>query len=201
MNPFFMWLRGHPAERVALLVIALVLVGVIWQVAAHRGQSSGGPQAMASPSAAATATPFPMPSPGTTPAAADLDAAGAIARQFLIALNTYRYDDTPTSLSQRVRPYVTDQVYKGQFSQPSDTTYQHHPELHEVDSPQVTKLTPEGYTAAGSLGFLARVSVEVKTDQATTTAPEQAYELFVDRLRDGSWRVSSFSGSVPGAAG
>jgi hypothetical protein len=191
MNPFFMWLRAHPAERIALLVVGLVLIGAVWQIAAHRGQSPSAAQPSASPSALGATTPAPTPTPLGSPSAVDLEAASTAARSFLVALNTYRYDDTPTSLGQRVRPFVTPQLYSSQFSQPSDPTYQRHPEQHEIDTPQITRFTPEGYTATGSLGFLARVTVEVKTDQGVTTGPEQAYELFVVRQQDGTWRVSS----------
>lgn len=203
MNPFMMWLRSHPAERIALVIVGILVVAVVWQVAAHRAQPSASPSTAPTTAPTSVASSAPPPTatvtPGTTPGPAVLEAASVAAKGFLVAITTYRYDDTPATLGQRVRPLVTDQLYSQSFSRAADPTYNRHPELHEIDTPQVIKFTPEGYTPSGTLGFLARVATQVQTDNGTTTAPEQAYELFAQRQKDGSWRVSEFTGSVPGA--
>jgi hypothetical protein len=198
MNPFLMWLRSHPAERLALGIFVLVVLGIGWQVLAHRGQASTG-QAGPSPTASAPAGTVPGTSPapttGSTPSSDDLAAASDVAGQFLVALNTYRYDDGIYTLDQRVRPFVTDNLYYANgFDKPSVPGFGKRRDLHEVDTPTVTKLTSEGYAANGQIGFLARVNIEQKTDQGTTKV-SSAFELFVVRQTNG-WRVDSFT---PGA--
>jgi hypothetical protein len=198
MNPFLMWLRSHPAERLAIGIFLLVVLGIGWQALAHRGQTAN-PQVTPSPSGTSLggAAPgaSPIPSSGGTPAATDLAAASDVATKFLVAFNTYRYDDSPSTFGQRLQPLITDRLYHGEhLDLPSDPTYGRHPELHEVDTPTVAKLTSEGYGADGQLGFLARVSIQEKTDQWTATVTS-AMEFFMVRQPDG-WRVDSFT---PGA--
>jgi hypothetical protein len=195
MNPFFMWLRSHPAERLAIGIFLLVVLGVGWQVLAHRGQASPG-QVAATPSTSSgigvTPGTSPIPSSGGTPSADDLAAASDVATKFLVAFNTYRYDDSPYTFGQRLKPFITDRLYReDNLDLPTDPTFGRHPELHEVDTPTVTKLTSEGYAPNGQLGFLSRVSTQEKTDQWTATVTS-AMEFFIVRQPDG-WRVDSFT--------
>src|SRR5205807_7871370 len=96
MNPFLMWLRSHPAERLAIGILLLVIVGIGWQVLAHRGQAST-TQATPSPPGSSVAGTVPgdtpVPTTGATPSTDDLAAASDVATKFLVALNMYRYDD------------------------------------------------------------------------------------------------------------
>lgn len=193
MNPLLMWFRAHPAERLALGVVLIVVVAVLWQVLSSRG---GAPPARH----AGTAVPTPvatMPTAvptqvlGSTPGPQDLAAATDGARGFLTALETYRFGDGDTSTGNRVRPYVTDALYASYFSSPTNAPGHKRPDLHEVDTPTVTQLSSEGFGADGSLGFLARVSVSVKTDQGTSSRVDR-FELLMTQLSTG-WRVNAFT--------
>lgn len=192
MNPLFMWLRAHPAERLAIVIVCLVGMGIGWQVWLHGGTQTTAPQPTASAAPIGT-TPSPTPLFGSTPGPQQLGVATDSARHFLEALETYRYDDNPRTQGERVRPYVSDSLFSTLFSQPSNA-HSTRPDLHEIDTPTVTKLTPQGFAADGKLGFLARVSVERKTDQGTKTE-EHAYELFLLQQGNG-WKVNDFT---PGA--
>jgi hypothetical protein len=199
MSPLLMWLRSHPAERLAMGIVLLLGIGIGWQVVVHRGQPSSSqasttgptttPVAGAGPGAGPAAS--PSPSVGSSPSPQDLAAATGVAQQFLVALTSYRYDDTPYTLGQRVRPYVTDLLYSGGHLGEPSAPYGKRPDLHEVDTPTVTSARSEGYSAWGQLGFLARVRIEGKTDQGTSTQ-DQSYELFLVRQSD-RWRVDSYT--------
>lgn len=196
MNPLIMWLRGHPAERLAIAIICLVAVGIGWQGWAHRGSQAASPQPTTTPAASSVAPSRP-PTPvfGSTPDPQLLQQATDVTRQFLVALETYRYDDQPSAQGQRVHPFVSERLYSASFTQPSNNRTKQ-AGLHEVDTPAVTRLTPEGYSATGQLGILARVSVQRKTDQDTRTE-EHPYELFLIQQGNG-WKVDDFTAGAGG---
>lgn len=193
MNPLVMWIRAHRAERLALAVLLIVVLAVLWQVASSRGGSPPARQARTAVTTPAATVPTAAPAPqlGSTPAAQDLAAATDGARNFLMALETYSFGDSPTSTGSRVRPYVTDALYTSYFSGPTNAAAHMRPDLREVDTPTVTELTSEGFGADGSLGFLARVSVNVKTDQSTSTHVDR-FEVFLTQVSTG-WRVNAFT--------
>jgi hypothetical protein len=189
MNPLVMWLRGHPAERLALGIVCLVAVGMAWELWVHRGDPalSAQPAATSSPPAGQLAS--RGPTFGTAPAPEELARATGVARLFLEALETYRYDDQPTTQAQRVRPYISDALYVTSFSQPGNS-HSTRPDLHETDTPTMTSLSPEGYAADSQLGFLARVTVTRQTDQEKSIATH-SYELFM-LPQNGGWLVNDF---------
>ncbi|MGH7881787.1 MAG: hypothetical protein ACREN8_02610 [Candidatus Dormibacteraceae bacterium] len=193
MNPLWMWLRGHPAERLVLIIVVLAGLGLIWQLATNHLPHPK--SQMASP------TPAPPGSTGTainptpsavsaTPSTSDTASAASAVGSFLIALNSYHYDDTPSSLGDRVRPLVTPQLYATQFAQPS-VPYGKHPELHEIDTPTVLSTIAEGYGSSGELGFLAKVQIEAKGDKLTSTTTS-SYELFLTSGSSG-WKIDSYT--------
>lgn len=200
MNPVLMWLRSHPAERTAIVVLALLVVGGLWEFLSHR---SGVPAPSPTPAAGVTSapsgltnpTPTPTPSPpvGSMPPAAQLSAAESVANNFLVILNSPRYNQTQAQLQARERPYVTGDMYQqlGPQGDGESWWYQQATQDHEIDTATVSQVTPEGYAADGSLGLLARVQITKNTDSGSSTSLV-AYEVFL--TNNGSdWLVSSDS--------
>jgi hypothetical protein len=200
MNPVLMWLRSHPAERTAIVVLALLLIGGAWEFLSHR---TGAPSPSPTPAAgvtstpgtgsAPTPTPTPLPAVGSTPAAPQLSAAESVATSFLVILNSPRYNQSQSQLQAQERPYVTDAMYAQLAPQGDGESwwYQQAIEDHEIDTASVTQLTPEGYAADGTLGFLARVQITKNTDKGSSTSIV-AYEVFLTGGSSG-WLVSSDS--------
>jgi hypothetical protein len=183
-----MWLRGHPAERLAILIAGLVITGAIWQLWIHHVSTAAASQP-ASQAGQLSSSPA-LPQFGSTPPADQLDHASAVARQFLVSMETYRFDDNPSSQGARVRPYASQTLYNTLFSQPSNS-HSGRPDLHEIDQPTVSQLTSEGYAADGQLGFLAQVDIVRTTDQGATHE-QHAYELFLI-TEQRQWKVNDFT--------
>lgn len=202
MNPVLMWLRSHPAERTALVVIVLLVLGGLWEFLSHRSEApapSPTPAAgvTSTPGAGNPATPGPTPTPsppvGSMPPATELSAAKSVATNFLVILNSPRYNQTQAQLQERERPYVTDDMYAqlGPQGDGESWWYEQATKDHEVDTATVSQLTPEGYAADGTLGFLARVQITKDTDDGSSSGLA-AYEVFL--VDNGSnWLVSSDS--------
>jgi hypothetical protein len=196
MSRFEKWLRAHVAARIALAAtFALLLVGVF--VLASRLTAGGQPEATATtpPAAAATAPatpeppPQPLPVPSVTPdLPADNGAGERVAAGFAVAYATYRYDDTPTALADRVGPYVSP-AFAQRLTQAGGggAVEQDRTTRHEVAAATFVGLQDLGLAEDGRLVVTVTVSQTVTNDQGATSA-QYLEEVYLASTPAG-WRV------------
>jgi len=150
-------------------------------------RASTAPEHAAEP--ATSPTPIPVPSQSVTPQVpADESAAESVARAFLVAYASYRYDEEPAALRARLRPYDTDafDVALGSGGG-AGTQDQLRSVRHEVAIASVLQLSTTGLAPDGRLILVAQVSQQVKSDRGSSGSTRYA-ELYLARTVAG-WRV------------
>ncbi len=111
-----------------------------------------------------------------------------MARAFLVAYASYRYDEGPTALRARLRPYDTDtfDVALGSGGG-AGTQDQLRAARHEVATASVLQLSTTGLAPDGRLILVAQVSQQVQSDRGSSGSTRYA-ELYLARTGAG-WRV------------
>ena len=204
MNAFSTAWRTYAWLRCALAAAALIgMFAAVCAVASRPPADSGRPAvtraAIAGTGAttapeqarepATSSTPTPVPSQSVTPQVpADESAAESVARAFLVAYASYRYDDEPAALRARLRPYDTDafDVALGSGGG-AGTQDQLRSVRHEVAVASVLQLSTTGLAPDGRLILVAQVSQQVKSDRGSSGSTRYA-ELYLARTGAG-WRV------------
>ena len=202
----YVWLRSALAAAAVLGLLATVC-----SVASHLSADSGGHAVTRGAVARATgpATAFPeqaggpaSPSPAqsgsggglassqapTLQVPADESQAESVARAFLVAYASYRYDDGPGALRARLRPYDTDafDVALGGGGG-AGTQDEQRSARHEVATAAVLQLTTTGLAPDGRLVLVLQVSQQVTSDRGSS-ASTRYVELYLARTVAG-WRV------------
>ena len=204
----YVWLRSALAAAAVLGLLAAVC-----SVASHLSADSGRPAAsrgaVARATGAAAATvpehagepASASPSPPATSAGglasgqgptaqvpADESQAESVARAFLVAYASYRYDDGPGALRSRLRPYDTDAfdvaLGSGGGAGAQD---QQRSARHEVATAGVLQLSTTGLAPDGRLILVLQVSQQVRSDRGSS-ATTRYVELYLART-DAGWRV------------
>jgi len=136
------------------------------------------------PTAASTPTP-PVPYPE-----AEVAAAQDVATKFLVALESYRYDDPPSATGNAVRPYVTDKLDQELSNSSSGAAGgAKRASVHEVASASVVGIDCElGCVSTGPLGFIGRVQQHIHTDVGDHDEAGQV-ETIMTKTPAG-WRVA-----------
>jgi len=136
-----------------------------------------------SPSPTATAA---VPSPSPSPSA--LAQAETVARAFMVAYASSRYDDPPGALRARLRPHDSDRLdaLLGQGGG-DGADAQRRAAVHEVASASVSRLSVNGLAPDGRLVVVGLVSRTVRSDQGSSTSARYL-ELFLAGTAAG-WRV------------
>ena len=203
MNAFSSSWRAHAWLRTGLAAAALLgMLAAVWAVASRpsadarpspsRAAIAGSGAATAPVGVAETATPRP-PSPVlsqtlTPQVPADESAAESVARAFLAAYASYRYDDGPAALRARLRPYDTDAFDVGlAASGGGGAQDQLRWARHEVAIASVLQLTSTGLAPDGRLILVAQVSQQVSSDRGSSGSTRYA-ELYLAQTGAG-WRV------------
>ena len=204
MNAFSSSWRANAWLRTGLAAAALLaMLAAVCAVASRPSAGGARPQvsrpAMAGAVAATTpaggaepatpSTPTPVPSETLTPQMpADENAAESVARAFLVAYASYRYDDGPTALRARLRPYDTDAFDAALGSGGgAGTQDQLRSARREVAIASVLQLNTTGLAPDGRLILVAQVSQQVKSDRGSSGSTRYA-ELYMARTAAG-WRV------------
>lgn len=119
---------------------------------------------------------------------ADESQADSVARAFLVAYASYRYDDGPGALRARLRPYDTDafDVALGSGGG-AGTQDEQRSARHEVATAGVLQLSTTGLAPDGRLILVLQVSQQVRSDRGST-ASTRYVELYLART-DAGWRV------------
>ena len=204
MNAFSSSWRAHAWLRTGLAAAALLgMLAAVWAVASRpsadgarpspgRAAIAGSGAATAPVGVAQTATPpppSPVPSQTLTPQVpADESAAESVARAFLVAYASYRYDDGPAALRARLRPYDTDAFDVGlAASAGGGSQDQLRGARHEVAIASVLQLSSTGLAPDGRLILVAQVSQQVSSDRGSSGSTRYA-ELYLTRTGAG-WLV------------
>src|SRR5262249_30486918 len=100
---------------------------------------------------------------------ADESLAESVARAFLMAYASYRYDDAPGALRARLRPYDTDalDVALGGGGG-AGTQAEQRSARHEVATATVLQLSTTGLAPDGRLILVLQLSQQVSSDRATS---------------------------------
>ena len=208
MNAFSTSWRTHIWLRSALAGAALLaMLAAVCAVASHPSADGGKQPVSRAAIAGARATtgteqarepalepatswtPTPVPSQTLTPQVpADEGAAESVARAFLVAYASYRYDEEPAALRARLRPYDTDafDVALGRGGG-AGTQDQLRSVRHEVAIATVLQLSTTGLAPDGRLILVAQVNQQVKSDRGSSGSTRYA-ELYLARTGAG-WRV------------
>lgn len=214
MNPWSTSWRTHTWLRTGLAAAAVLgLLTAVCSVASRLPADSGRPAAsrgaLARAAGAAAATvpeqpgePASSSSPqsgtsggglasGQAPTAqvpADESQAEAVARAFVVAYASYRYDDGPGALRARLRPYDTDAFDLALGSGGgAGTQDQQRSARHEVATAGVLQLSTTGLAPDGRLILVLQVSQQVRSDRGSS-ASTRYVELYLART-DAGWRV------------
>jgi len=119
---------------------------------------------------------------------ADESQAESVARAFLVAYASYRYDDGPGALRSRLRPYDTDAfdvaLGSGGGAGAQD---ERRSARHEVATAAVLQLSTTGLAPDGRLILVLHVSQQVRSDGGSS-ASTRYVELYLART-DAGWRV------------
>jgi hypothetical protein len=132
------------------------------------------------------------PGPATTHApvldAAAVAAAEGVAKAFLVGYASYRYDDGPDALRDRLRPYDTD-AFDARLAQGGGAGVggQERERRHEVARAAVENVNSEGLAANGRLVMVGLVSQAITSDQGAASRSRYV-ELFLTHTAKG-WRV------------
>jgi len=115
-----------------------------------------GPPAVSPP----TLSPLPVAYPET-----EVAAAREVATKFLVALESYRYDDPPDATRKAVRPYASDKLDQ-ELSKSSSGAAGNakRAALHEVTTATVVQLSCEGCAGGAPLGFIGQVKQHIHSD-------------------------------------
>jgi len=121
------------------------------------------PRAVSPPATAPTAASAPTP-PAHYPEA-EVAAAQDIATKFLVALESYRYDDPPGAAGNAVRPYVTDKLVQ-ELSKSSSGAAGNAKRAasHEISTATVVQIACEGCAGGAPLGFIGQVKQHIHSD-------------------------------------
>ena len=191
------WLRGRPILRGITILGPVVAFGLT----AGRLLAPPGPVAHDLP--AANAAPAPViagapsqasasPAAATTPPSVlDVGAVAAaegVAKAFLIAYASYRYDDGPDALRDRLRPYDTDS-FDARLAQGGGggVGVLQREQRHEAARAAVENVHSEGLAPDGRLVMVGLVSQAITSDQGPAS-PSRYVELFLIDTAKG-WRV------------
>jgi len=190
MSKIAMWLGGRAAGRwlPALALAAAAATSLaLGQLVGHGLATSGEPTRAtigltAAPTTTLAATSSPSPDASSTAAAAE------VARAFLVAYASYRFDDSSDSLRRRLRAYDTDRfdtslALGGDPGLPTRAAA----DRHEVATAAVQQVSATIQAPDGRLVVVALVSQNVRSDQGTRTSARYV-ELFLARTA-GGWRV------------
>lgn len=206
MSGLARWLRAHPRER-TLIAAAVLLVACglgLHLLAPGLGaaplgvqQSATRPQPAAAPAIATSATTAPTPSSSppqvVQPVPAELAQAEAVARAFLVAYGSYRYDEPEAALPERLRPYVSAELEARLAGASSGAAQrQQMAARQEVATASVERLSSLGLAPDGHLVLVAQVRQSLSSTQGQTTS-SRYLELFMVRTPAG-WRVAEVSG-------
>jgi hypothetical protein len=119
---------------------------------------------------------------------ADESGAESVARAFLVAYASYRYDDGPATLRARLRTYDTDAFDLALGSGGgAGTQDQERSARHEVATGSVLQLTTIGLAPDGRLILVAQVCQQIRSDGGTTGSTRYV-ELYLAPTNAG-WRV------------
>ena len=214
MNAVSTSLRTYVWLRTALAAAAVLgLLAAVCSVASHQPADSGRPApsrgAVDSATGAAAATvpeqagepasasPAPPATSGgglasgqgpTAQVPADESQAESVARAFLVAYASYRYDDGPGALRARLRPYDTD-TFDAALASGGGAGAQDEQRSarHEVATAGVLQLSTTGLAPDGRLILVLQVSQQVRSDRGSS-ASTRYVELYLART-DAGWRV------------
>lgn len=211
MNAFSTSWRTYVWLRTALAAAAVSgLLTAVCTVASHRSADSGKPAAGrggTAGSAAATvpqqvgrpassSSPAPAPSGGVSVSSqtpilrvpADVSQAESVARAFLVAYASYRYDDGFAALRARLRPYDTDafDIALGSGGG-AGTQEQQRSARHEVATASVLQFSTTGLAPDGRLILVAQVNQQIRSDRGISGGTRYV-EIYLART-DAGWRV------------
>jgi len=111
-----------------------------------------------------------------------------MARGFLVAYASYRYDDGPATLRARLRPYDTDALDAALGSSGgAGMQDQLRSARHEVAIASVLQISTTGLAPDGRLILVAQVSQQVKSDRGGSGSTRYV-ELYLART-GAAWRV------------
>lgn len=204
----YAWLRIAVAAA-ALLVLLTAVCSVASRLSAESGSPAASRGAVGSAARAAAATtpeqagePASSPPPpsatsrgglatGQAPTAQvpdDESQAESVARAFVVAYASYRYDDGPGALRARLRPYDTDAFDLALGSGGGTGTQdEQRSARHEVATAGVLQLNTTGLAPDGRLILVLQVSQNVRSDRGIS-ASTRYVELYLART-DTGWRV------------
>lgn len=202
-------LQRSTAARAVLAGAALAVLVIVFLVARRLPSTSAPAQAALPSPPAAASTPLPVGSPTATPTASpsppglvvqpqitpnlprDSAAAEKTAGAFATAYATYRYDDAPDALENRLQPYITPTLLR-ELSQGggAGSVETQREALHEVATATVMQVADLGLNG-DRLVIVVKVNQTVKNDQGTQSSP-QLEELYLAETPDG-WRVDEVS--------
>ncbi len=117
-------------------------------------------------------------------------AAREVATKFLVALESYRFDDPPEATRNAVRPYVTDKLDQ-ELSKSSSGAAGNakRASLHEVTSASVIQIDCElGCVSSSPLGFIGRVQQHIHTDAGDRDETGQVEAIMTATAA--GWRVA-----------
>lgn len=209
MNAFSTSWRTYPWLRAALTAAAVSgLLTAVCAVASHRTADGGKPQASRGAIAGVAAATVPeragQPASSSSPAPsggglvssqtpvlrvpADQSEAESVARAFLVAYASYRYDDGPAALRARLRTYDTDalDIALGGGGG-AGTQEQQRSARHEVATARVLQLNTTGLAPDGRLILVGQVIQQIRSDRGSSESTRYV-ELYLART-DAGWRV------------
>lgn len=191
------WLRGRPVLRGIAIVGPAVVIGLIaggllapaGQVTQDRSTNKAAPAPIIAGAALQeSASPGPATTHAPVPNAAAVPAAEAVAKAFLIAYASYRYDDGPDALRGRLRPYDTD-AFDAKLARGSGAGVgvQEREQRHEVAHAAVETVNSKGLAPDGRLVIVASVSQAITSDQGLATRSRYVELLLINT--PAGWRV------------
>ena len=195
MSSLGLWLRARPAARAVGLAAALGAVLLGLALLPHVVSAPAQVESRTLPPAPALAPMDDSPSPSPTatvavpsPSPSALAQAETVARAFLGAYASSRYDDPPGALRARLRPHDSDRLdaLLGQGAG-DGADAQRRAAVHEVASASLSRLTVHGLAPDGRLVVVGLVSRTVRSDQGSSTSGRYL-ELFLAGTAAG-WRV------------
>jgi len=96
---------------------------------------------------------------------AEVAAAREVAMKFLVALESYRYDDPLDAVRKAVRPYVTDKLHQ-ELSKSSSGAAGNAKRAasHEISTATVVHVACEGCAGGAPLGFIGQIKQHIHSD-------------------------------------